>query len=283
MTSLEAISSCAIAEYYDEQAKKYDKGFKLFYWKISDSMTWNYLERYLPKDHDSVILDAAGGTGRWAIPIAKKGYEVVLVDISQGMLGVAKKKIRREGLEGKITLIKGDMTSLDYPDESFDFALCLTDALPLVEDIDKGLQEFRRVMKKGSYLVADLINRFGLLMPHVSGDPYDATKVRALIERLKKEESVQGKSSKEKKFRWLWHFPNEAKTLFERNNLEVEKIVGKPITLLWRNPLAMGKHDLRASRRLLNKILELELALCEEPTLLGMAAKLMIIARKTER
>jgi len=272
----------SIAEYYDEQAKTYDKGFEQFYWKVSDAITWVYLERYLPKNPDSVILDAAGGTGRWAIPIAKKGYNVVVVDLSQGMLDVAKEKIQKEGLENRITLIREDVTKLDYPDESFDFVLCLTDALPLAEDIEKTLQELRRVMKEDSCIVADLINRFGLLMPQVSGDPYDATKVEALVERLKSEESIPGKSSKDKKFRWMWHFPQDATRLFERNNLRVEKIVGKPITLLWRDPLsAMGKKDLQPTQRLLDSIIKLELALCEEPTLLGMAAKFMIVAKKT--
>jgi len=197
------------------------------------------------------------------------------------MLKVAKKKIQREGLRDKVTLVKGDLAKLDYPDAFFDFVLCLTDALPLAEDIDKTLQEFRRVMKNGSYMIADLINRFGLLMPHISGDPYNAAKVKELIDRLKKETFIPGKSSKEKELRWLWHFPNEAKEIFERNNLEVEKLVGKPTSLLWRNPmLVRGDQDLQASRRLLENILKLELALCEEPTLLGMAAKIMIIARK---
>jgi len=197
------------------------------------------------------------------------------------MLDVAKKKIHREGLQDKVTLIKGDLAKLDYPDAFFDFILCLTDALPLVEDIDKTLQEFRRVMKNGAYVIADLINRFGLLMPHISDDPYNAAKVKELIDRLKKETCIQGKSSKEKALRWLWHFPDEAKGIFERNNLEVEKVVGRPTSLLWRNPmLVRGEQDLRASQSLSENILKLELALCEESTLLGMSAKIMIIARK---
>lgn len=270
-----------VAEHYDEKAKKYDRAFKQFYWKISDTITWDYLDRYLPQNPNSVVLDAAGGTARWAIPIAKRGYKVVLVDLSQGMLDVAKRKIREQRLDKSISLIKGDMTHIEYPDEFFDFILCFTDALPLAEEIDKTVQEFRRVMKKDSYLFADLINRFGLLMPHVSGDPYNATKVTALIDRLETETSIAGKSTRGKEFRWLWHFPEEAKELFTRNNLHVEKLIGKPTTLLWRNPLLVHRgQDLKASKRLFNGILRLERALCEEPTLLGMAAKFMIIARK---
>ena len=279
---MQSISLSSVTKYYDEQAKRYDRTFRQFYWKISDAITWNYLEQYLPKNRDSTILDAAGGTGRWAIPIAKKGYKVVIVDISQGMLKVAKKKIQKEGLQGNITLTKGDMAKLDYPDEFFDLIICFTDALPLAGDPDTVLQEFRRVMKKGSDVIADLINRFGLLMPNVSGDPYNAAQVKKLLDRLKKETSIPGKSSDGKEFRWLWHFPHEARELFERNNLEVEKMVGKPTTLIWRNPIAASNKDLKPSRRLLDNILKLDLALCEEPTLLGMSAKLMIIARKVE-
>jgi len=59
----------------------------------------------LPKDIDkSLVLDAGGGTGLglWSIKIAKMGYNMILSDISSGMLKIAEEKIKDQNLNGKI-------------------------------------------------------------------------------------------------------------------------------------------------------------------------------------
>jgi ubiquinone/menaquinone biosynthesis C-methylase UbiE len=50
-------------------------------------MEW--LRRCLPREKSAVVLDAGGGAGKWAIPIGELGYQVIIVDISKGMLDIA--------------------------------------------------------------------------------------------------------------------------------------------------------------------------------------------------
>ena len=52
----------------------------MLYYKIYDAITWKYIEPYVPKDPDALVLDAGGGTGRWTIRMARKGCKVILVD-----------------------------------------------------------------------------------------------------------------------------------------------------------------------------------------------------------
>src|SRR5215813_2167264 len=47
----------------------------------------------------SKVLDIAAGTGQQSFAFAKRGYEVIGVDISQAMLNVARKNNRYENLK----------------------------------------------------------------------------------------------------------------------------------------------------------------------------------------
>lgn len=52
----------------------------------------------LAREYGSPILEIACGTGRLTIPLAKEGYEITGVDLTQEMLTVAKKKAEQIGV-----------------------------------------------------------------------------------------------------------------------------------------------------------------------------------------
>jgi 2-polyprenyl-3-methyl-5-hydroxy-6-metoxy-1,4-benzoquinol methylase len=66
------------------------------YHHIEFLVTMHLLERYLPRG--GLVLDAGGGTGRYAIELAERGYEVVLLDLVPEMLKLARGKIKRAGI-----------------------------------------------------------------------------------------------------------------------------------------------------------------------------------------
>lgn len=72
----------------------------------------------------STILDVATGTGEQALAFAKKGYEVVGIDISGAMLKVANKKNKY----GHVRFEAADATNLPFEDSSFDVT-CVSFAL----------------------------------------------------------------------------------------------------------------------------------------------------------
>ncbi|HML04070.1 MAG TPA: class I SAM-dependent methyltransferase [Candidatus Bathyarchaeia archaeon] len=130
----------AVETYYDRKSNSYESVLKSLVFRVYDAITWKYLEPHVPASADSLVLDAGGGNGRWTIPMAKKGCRVVLVDISEGMLNVARQRVAAEGLEDRIEISKGDIRKLDYPDETFDFVFS-DHTLFLFEDKDEVVRE----------------------------------------------------------------------------------------------------------------------------------------------
>lgn len=92
------------------------------------------------------IVDLATGTGDVAFALARlfPGAEITGVDLSEGMLEVA----RRKNTEGRIRFEAGDCLNLRFPDNSFD-VLTIAYGIRNFEDLDRGLREFHRVLKPG--------------------------------------------------------------------------------------------------------------------------------------
>ena len=132
----------SIRKKWDEHAERYDEWYKTFKGAVENYVDWELLKEYLPRNRDAKILDAAGGTGRITLPLAKMGYSVTLCDISPGMLNVAKQKLLREGVLDKVEILECDVHKLRFADESFDFVLCW-------DGMIETAKELVRVTKKG--------------------------------------------------------------------------------------------------------------------------------------
>jgi demethylmenaquinone methyltransferase/2-methoxy-6-polyprenyl-1,4-benzoquinol methylase len=92
----------------------------------------------------SKILDVATGTGQQAFAFAKKGYEVIGIDISEAMLNVAKRINKFINAKFEVA----DATNLPFEDNSFDvisISFALYD-MPL-SIREKVLKEMVRVTK----------------------------------------------------------------------------------------------------------------------------------------
>ncbi len=100
------------------------------------------------------ILDVATGTGDFALLTARTlpAASVTGVDLSEGMLSVGRKKVEEAGLSGRITLRKEDCLHLGFADGEFD-ALTVAYGVRNFEDLDAGLREMCRVLRKGGRLV----------------------------------------------------------------------------------------------------------------------------------
>jgi demethylmenaquinone methyltransferase/2-methoxy-6-polyprenyl-1,4-benzoquinol methylase len=104
--------------------------------------------------HPKTMLDVATGTGDVAIMAAKmlQPEKIIGIDISEGMLGLGKKKLLNLGLTQQIELQTGDSEAINFPDASFD-AVTVAFGVRNFEHLEKGLGEIRRVLKPGGKLV----------------------------------------------------------------------------------------------------------------------------------
>jgi len=100
------------------------------------------------------VLDVATGTGDLALA-ANKSFapdKIIGIDIANEMLEIGRKKIKKQGLENSIELQLGDSENLAFADNTFD-AITVAFGVRNFENLEKGLKEMNRVLKKDGALV----------------------------------------------------------------------------------------------------------------------------------
>ena len=99
------------------------------------------------------LLDVATGTGDFAIQLYKKlkPSAIVGIDLSEGMLEVARKKVADKQLADKISFEQGDCLRMRFADGSFD-AVTVAFGVRNFEHIDQGYKEMHRVLSEGGVL-----------------------------------------------------------------------------------------------------------------------------------
>lgn len=122
------------------------------------------------------ILDAGGGTGAFAIPLAKDGYDVTLLDASAEWIQLASEKAARSGVS--VACILGSVEDAsDAVQPPFDAILCHA-LLMYVEKPATCLRDLRSLANRGAILSLLEKNRDGIaLRPGLSGDYREAKRL----------------------------------------------------------------------------------------------------------
>lgn len=99
------------------------------------------------------LLDVATGTGDFAIQLQRSIADAKVngIDLSQGMLDVARDKVAERCLQGTIAFEQGDCLAMPYDDTSFD-AVTVAFGVRNFEHLDLGYREMYRVMRPGGIL-----------------------------------------------------------------------------------------------------------------------------------
>ena len=109
----------------------------------------NWLKEHEPRR----ILDIATGTADLAVEAMRLNPEkIVGVDIAEEMLRLGREKLAVLGLDDTITLQTGDAERLPFSDSQFDAAL-VAFGVRNFENLQRGLQDIRRVLRPGGALV----------------------------------------------------------------------------------------------------------------------------------
>ncbi len=122
--------------------------------KIWRNKAISYLIPFAPK----TILDIATGTGDFAILANNKlnSDSIIGCDISEGMMNIGRKKVKKLGLDNKITFQNEDCSQMSFTDNQFD-AVISAFALRNFQNLDKCLTEMHRVLNVNGHLsVVDL-------------------------------------------------------------------------------------------------------------------------------
>ncbi len=145
-----------VRQMFDKISPKYDFLNHLLSAGIDKSWR-NKMIRLMKPAQPKIILDIATGTGDLAILEAEKlsPEKVIGLDLSEGMLQVAGKKIEEKNLNRIIELKQGDAENLPFEDNSFD-SVTVAFGVRNFENLEKGLSEMLRVTKKnGNVLILE--------------------------------------------------------------------------------------------------------------------------------
>jgi len=144
-----------VTQMFDTISKEYDGLNKVI--SLGIDMKWRKkVVEIVTQKQPGQILDIATGTGDLAIMMADTGASKIIgLDISTGMLDVARKKIVRQKLEGKVEMVDGDSENLPFDDNTFD-AITVSFGVRNFEHLEKGLAEILRVLKPtGTFVVLE--------------------------------------------------------------------------------------------------------------------------------
>ena len=141
-------------DYNENPEGEWNRLEKDAYHRIEYEVVSHYLRKYLPKS--GRLLDAGGGPGRYTFGLAQLGYNVTLLDLSEGCIRLAEHKLQTEfhALNGRVSeLLVGDIRDLSrFSEDSFDGTLCLDPLTYLTDSEDRkgAVTELVRVTKPTS-------------------------------------------------------------------------------------------------------------------------------------
>lgn len=212
------------------------------------------------------VLDAGGGTGGFAVPLAELGHRVTVVDPSPDSLAALARRAAEAGVAELVTARQGDLASLAdvVAAGSCDLVLCHS-VLEVVDDPAAALQQAADALRPGGCISVLAANRTAAVFSralaghfaearHVLDDPAgrwgatDSTARRFLLAQLS--------------------------ALLDGAGLAVVAVHGVRIfTDL------VARHLLDADQAALDQLVELELAVADQPAFRDVATQLHVLAR----
>jgi len=106
-----------------------------------------YIKDYLKSDMN--VLELACGSGQLSFPFSNYVSSWIATDFSENMIEQAKKR----GVTEKLRFCVADATSLSFDNEKFD-CVVISNALHIMPEPEKAMQEIHRVLRAGSVLYA---------------------------------------------------------------------------------------------------------------------------------
>jgi 2-polyprenyl-3-methyl-5-hydroxy-6-metoxy-1,4-benzoquinol methylase len=198
-------------KWYEELFENYAEAYDREAFTQGTKGEVDFIEKEAGGNKTIRILDVGCGTGRHALELARRGYQVVGIDLSDAQLRRARKLAAAEGLAADFK--QADARKLDYREE-FDLALMICEgAFPLMETDRMNfeiLKKAAQALKPGGKLI---LTTLSVLFPlfHSVKDFLDSNK--------------QGTSASEE----VQSF--DLMTFRERSTLTATDDAGKTITL----------------------------------------------------
>ena len=149
-----------IKDYYDSAASIYDEKYGNPAFSHMRRVEWEAINQYVNKDQ--TIVDIGCGTGFHTLDLARRGHQIVGIDISEEMLKRARSKALAEGLEKKATFLQHDIEQPLQFHQKADLALSMFGTLSHVEHLEKALTNIRDILSPRGLLIFTIVNAASL-------------------------------------------------------------------------------------------------------------------------
>ncbi len=257
--------------YHDRIAGRYDEIYEDDpYHQLCRELTFRHLKPHLPRDLSGRVLDAGCGTGVFGLRLAKSGYKVDFLDISQKMIEQARARAEEARLCADAKWVHADLTEPgDLEPGAYSLIVAQGDLFSFVADPGKTLRAAARLLRQDGVLAASVDQRLAGLDFFAERDDLGA------LERFVQD----GKSEwlgarREERFATRMFLAEELRDLVEKNGFTMQGVMGRTVLPLkrWREKLADA-----AMRR---RVIEIEERLNKKPSALGRASHLDFIAKR---
>jgi ubiquinone/menaquinone biosynthesis C-methylase UbiE len=225
------------------------------------------------------VLDVGGGAGVYALPLAREGYSVHLIDpvpLHVEQAAAASEAQPHAPLAGA-TL--GDARHLQWDDASADAVLLLGPLYHLTSRDERvmALREARRVLRAGGVVAAAGISRFASTIDGLLRGYLEEREFEEIVERDVAEGQHRNPSGRPEWFTTAYfHLPDELRGEATRAGFTVQALVAVEGPA-WVLPDLEGWLDEPERRgRLMAAIRRVE----AEPSLLGGSAHLLVVGRR---
>ena len=180
---------------------------------IDDIVQKAHIQRELLSNIDGIetVFDGGAGSGRFSILLAKQGLNVTHFDISQPMIDKAKELAQKEGVEDRITFVKGALEDLSaFKDRSFDLVMSFDSPISYTyPNQNKTIKELVRIADKR--IMISVSSRLGAL-------PY-------LSNPIQKNQFILDKDSKDEWVRWCLKSKDQMIESFSLNKESLIRII----------------------------------------------------------
>lgn len=268
--------SVGVKNYYGSQAaKEWRRLVRDPYHGLEFLTTMTYIQKVLPPK--GRVLDAGGGPGRYAIELARLGYDVTLLDFTPEMLKKAKTQLKRLQLKGQVSFLEGSIGNMsNFEDNFFDSVLCLGGALShvtLSKERAEAVHELIRAAKAGAPICVSVIGRLATMVTELINFPEEIeTKIFGNISSTGDYDGSAGFAP------CHFYLPDELRDAFKDEPISILGMVGL-------EGLASGHRKefnslFRNNPKAYQVWVDTHLQNCTCPTSVGISEHFMIICRK---
>ncbi len=266
-----------ILAYYEEGAER-DRLLRRGLGRLEYLRTRELLTRYLPPA-PATVLDVGGGAGVYALPLAREGYSVHLIDAVPLHIEQAKEASASQPNAPLAGAQVGDARRLVWNDKSVDAVLLLGPLYHLTSRDDRlqALREAYRVVRPGGVVAAAAISRFASTYDGLLRGFLEDPRFEEIVERDVREGQHRNPTGRPEWFTTAYfHLPEELRDEVIEAGFQVEAVVGIEGPAWVLPDLDSWLEDPPRRSRLLDAIRRVE----TERSLLGATAHILVVGRR---